>query len=279
MRSFQPCDWVAFSYFAYTSLLAVLLPVSRAITFRTLAANLAVFAFLSSRPLLTQPWRRATHNFLMLGLMLLAYKEMGWFALPHRSTALEESWVVLDRYLLNTLGFRAAIESLGPVIPIVLEIAYTLVYVIGALSLILLYAYGRGFRIPEFLFCLLLGTLMSYALFPFFPSEPPRTVFPDQDLPSYRPVFRAFNYWLLGNWGIHTSVFPSAHVSSAFAAAFGLRLILPERLWVWRIIAVLAALIAISTVYGRYHYLVDAIAGLIVALAAWTATRSLLLKI
>lgn len=279
MRSFRPCDWVAFFYFAYTSLLAVVLPVGRAVTFRTLAANLAVFAFLSLRPRFGRPWQRTTHNFLMLGLMLLAYKEMGWFALPHAGTALEESWVVWDRYLLDTLGFRAAIESLGPVIPVALELAYTLVYVIGTLSLILLYVHGRGFRIPEFLFCLLLGTFVSYALFPFFPSEPPRTVFPDQDLPSYRPAFRAFNYWLLGNWGIHTSVFPSAHVSSAFAAAFGLRLILPERPWVWRTIAVLAALIAISTVYGRYHYLVDALAGLIVALAAWTATRSLLLKI
>jgi len=105
-------------------------------------------------------------------------------------------------------------------------------------------------------------------MFPFFPSEPPRSVFPHQDLPNYRPVFRAFNYWILGNWGIHTSVFPSAHVSAAFSAAFGLRLLLPERKWTWRAMAVLATLIALSTVYGRYHYLVDALAGLGVAVVA-----------
>ncbi|MCC6589486.1 MAG: phosphatase PAP2 family protein [Bryobacterales bacterium] len=272
-RELRPVDWVALAYFGYTTVLALVLPVEQHITVRTLLVNTVVVAFLFSRLLLTRRWHYVVHNFLMLALMLTGYKEMGWFALPHQSTDLEQSWVVWDRWLLDSAHFRAVLESLGPAIPIVLEIAYTLVYATGVISLIFLYAHDEGRKIPAFLFCLLLGTFAAYALFPYFPSEPPRTVFPNEDLPTYRPVFRAFNYWLLGNWGIHTSVFPSAHVSSAFSAAFGLRRFLTRRQWPWRFMAALATLIATSTVYGRYHYLVDALAGFAIAVGAALATR------
>ena len=65
----------------------------------------------------------------------------------------------------------------------------------------------------------------------------------------------------------------SAHAAGAFAAALGALRALPERRWVGQLLLVIASLIAIATVYGRYHYLSDAVAGLIVALVAFAATR------
>jgi membrane-associated phospholipid phosphatase len=47
--------------------------------------------------------------------------------------------------------------------------------------------------------------------------------------------------------------------------------VLPERRWVGRFLLAIASLIAIATVYGRYHYLADALAGLLVALIAFRA--------
>jgi membrane-associated phospholipid phosphatase len=47
-----------------------------------------------------------------------------------------------------------------------------------------------------------------------------------------------------------------------------------ETRWPGRAVLVLASLIAVSTVYGRYHYLVDALAGVAVAAGAWLATRA-----
>ena len=38
-------------------------------------------------------------------------------------------------------------------------------------------------RVNRFLTIYLIGTLLAYALFPYFPSEPPRVVFPDLDRP------------------------------------------------------------------------------------------------
>ena len=69
----------------------------------------------------------------------------------------------------------------------------------------------------------LLGLFLSYVQFPFWPSEPPRIVFPGEDAPTVDTAIRQFNQWILGGYGIHTSVFPSAHVSGAFGAAFGLK--------------------------------------------------------
>jgi membrane-associated phospholipid phosphatase len=118
------------------------------------------------------------------------------------------------------------------------------------------------------MFAFALGVLLCYAQFPFWPSDPPRVVFRSEDLSSYETVFRRFNLWMLGNYGIHASVFPSAHVAGAFAAAFGAWRAQPERPWVSRLLLVTASLIAIATVYGRYHYLADAGAGLFVAFVA-----------
>jgi membrane-associated phospholipid phosphatase len=136
-----------------------------------------------------------------------------------------------------------------------------------------LYLYRRRQRAAGFLSVFVLAVVGAYALFPYFPSEPPRTVFPGEDLPTFLTPFRSFNLWLLGGWGIHTSVFPSAHVSGAFSAALAMRRLLPEKPWAWRLLLVLAVLIALATVYGRYHYLVDALAGVAVALVAFAATR------
>ena len=159
--------------------------------------------------------------------------------------------------------------------PSLLEIAYSLVYVLGPFSVAMLYVYRRRERVDRFLFVFTLGVLLCYAQFPFWPSEPPRTVFPGQDFPSYDTVFRRFNWWMLGGYGIHTSVFPSAHVAGAFSAALGMWIALPERRWVARFLFVMAVLIATATVYGRYHYLADAAAGLVMAVLALVLTRAL----
>jgi len=177
-----------------------------------------------------------------------------------------------DRLVLRG-GARRAIEMLGPVIPGILELAYSLVYTLGPFGVAVIYLYRRRERVDAFLFPFLLSVLLCYAQFPYWPSEPPRTVFPGEDFPAYDTAFRRFNWWLLGGYGIHTSVFPSAHVGGAFSALFGMWSALPERKWVTRFLLMMAILIATATVYGRYHYLADAAAGFAMAVLALAITR------
>ena len=74
-------------------------------------AALVVWAVL--RPKLVFALLRDTVS---MALIILASREMGWFAQPHVNHALEASWVAWDRAVLRG-GARAVIESLGPVIP------------------------------------------------------------------------------------------------------------------------------------------------------------------
>ncbi|MEZ5403427.1 MAG: phosphatase PAP2 family protein [Bryobacteraceae bacterium] len=267
----RPSEIVILVYFAYATLVALALPVSAAVRTRTVAVN---FVLLALYPILIRRDVKYLRDWIQLPLMLLGYEEMGWFALPHAGTALEEAWVAWDRALLDGWRLRAIVEAAGPLGPTILELSYTLVYTIGTASLSLLYARRMVSRAEQLLFPVMLGTFAAYSLFPFFPSEPPRTVFPGSDLPAIQPIFRSFNYWLLGNMGIHTSVFPSAHVSTAFSAAFAMNRIAGVPAWFRRGLFLLASLIALSTVYGRYHYLADAVAGFVLALAARAAAHA-----
>ena len=260
------------AYFTYVAVLAQILPVPDPIPLLAVAVNLAVI-----KGLLVLAWAESLRGNIFFSvlrdwypapLMLLAYREMGWLAPAHHTHKFEQAWIVWDRKLLNDWGLHGLIEFFSPVLPALLELAYLLVYSTPLFSVFMLYVYRRRERVDSFLTLFLLAILIPYALFPYFPSEPPRVVFPGELFPSADTWFRRLNWQLLEGQGIRTSVFPSAHVAGGFAAAFGMMRYLPEHAWVGRLLLVLAVLIATAVIYGRYHYAVDAAAGLAAALLA-----------
>jgi membrane-associated phospholipid phosphatase len=262
-------EWVLAAYFAYVTILSAVLPVQPGVGLRTIVVNgfvLCLYAVLLRfrRKLVAEHLR----NWIPLALMLLAYKEMGWLAPAQHDHHLENSWIVWDRLLLRRWRLRTIIESAGPLLPSVLESCYGLVYALPAFSMSMLYVYRKSRDAETLLVIYLLGLFLSYVQFPWWPSEPPRIVFPGEDAPTIDTLVRQFNQWILGGYGIHTSVFPSAHVSGAFAAAFALKRVLREHPSVYRGVFVYATLVAVATVYGRYHYAADAVAGILVGTLA-----------
>ena len=264
-------EWVILAFLVYAALASEAVPIAPVLRTRTILLNLTILAVYSLliradtlRPrLLTAVFR----DWLPLALILLAYREVGCLALPHTSHALELRWVAWDRVVLRG-GLKAAIEAFGPVLPSILEIAYALVYTLAPFCVAVLYASGESGRVERFLLVFATAVLLCYVLLPFWPSEPPRTVFPGVDVPAYLTIFRRFNLWMLAGAGIHTGVFPSAHVAGAFGAAFGMRRAGARLRWVHPFLFTMAGLIALAVVYGRYHYLADAVAGFFMAIAA-----------
>jgi membrane-associated phospholipid phosphatase len=272
LRRLRKSEWVFITYFVYVALISFAFPLKPAVAPRPLLFAAAVF-LLSF--LLVQLERdtgmlvfSVVRDWLALFWVLVAYREMDWFTPPFKDFHLERAWVLWDRALFYQLGLKHWIESLGPLLPNYLEFCYVLVYAIGPFSVAALYVSNHRERADRFLVAYAVGTLASYALFPFFPSDPPRVVFPGSDLPLYSGAIRHFNLALVGGYGIHSSVFPSAHVSSAFAAAWGLMFVLPERPWFGRGMLFYAVSVAIATVYGRYHFAADALAGFCTSLLA-----------
>ncbi len=176
--------------------------------------------------------------------------------------------------VLRDWGLKNAIEAFGSLLPTILELSYLLVYLVGPICLAIIYWQKRKERASYFLLIYVLGLVLSYGQFPFWPSEPPRVVF-SESLQPVASIVRDANLAVVGNAGIRTSVFPSAHVSGVFAAAFAFFLLFRDKAWIWSGMMFYAATVAIATVYGRYHFAVDACAGLIVAIVALLLSRAI----
>jgi membrane-associated phospholipid phosphatase len=265
LRRLWLAEWILLAYFLYVAVLVILFPLQPDTIVRAwlvLAGAATIFV------ILTQPAFGYARDWIPLVLVLLAYREMDWFSVGYKARHLEQQWLAWDHRFLFDCGFREWVEALGPVIPSALELAYFLVYGVGAFSVAAFYFSHRRERIHRFLTVYLLGTLLAYALFPYFPSDPPRVLFPGADLPHYLTALRRLNLMLVGGYGIHSSVFPSAHVSSAFSAAWGLMRFLPEYRWVGWTALGYAIVVSIATVYGRYHYAVDGVAGFVISVIA-----------
>ena len=260
-------------YFAYSTVLACLLNLPLEIRIRAWAANAGVgllYALLCRRR--EYGWS-VLRDWIPPALMLLAYKQMGWFAPATHDYALENSWIQWDRLLLRQWGGRALIESV-PGLPALLELSYLLVYAVPPFAVGAFYLLNKRERVDSMLVVYSLGLLLAYGQFPAWPSEPPRTVFPGEDAPTIDNLLRRMNLYLVGGYGIHTSVFPSAHVSGAFSAAFAFWMLAGRRRFLQIGFTIYATLVSLATVYGRYHYAVDAMAGFVVAIAAaWLGSR------
>jgi membrane-associated phospholipid phosphatase len=266
MPRFRSSERLAIVYFVYVALIAPFY-IDRAWRTSMVAAAVAAGFWL------TQFGKPILRDLAPLGAALTAYREMNWFSSEVHDHHLERAWVVWDRVLLDQFHLRQIIESGGAILPEVLEFCYLLVYGVGPLVVLMAILARRRRGTDQLWMAYLAGTLGAYALFPYFPSDPPRTLFPGSDLPHVMTVMRQVNLYIVGGYGIHSSVFPSAHVSSAFSAAWGLLITIPEKRWIGWSVAAYAAMVSMATIYGRYHYGVDVLAGFTVSLIAIPAAR------
>ena len=116
-------------------------------------------------------------------------------------------------------------------------------------------------RLPRFAF-VMTGMFMSFlAVFVAFPVAGP-LIAPDVSIMTngWFPQLVAWVYVPLQVNGIATGAFPSSHVG----LSVGIACLLAPRRWTWRyLLWGLVGGIAVSTTYGRFHYAIDAVAGLV----------------
>jgi len=257
----RPSERLWAVYFLYVSLLGLWRAPSLPFSALSLIAPLALIAIARADSVATHRRWSILRDWAPTVLILVAYWSIDWAPGPSRDRQLEDALITWDRVLLDRWHLRLAIEGLGVLIPSMLEIAYLLVYAVLPLTIAWFYVGGRRERLDDFVFPFVLGTLATYALLPHFPSEAPRFVYAGDPLPV-ETVFRHVNIWILDQADIRSSVFPSGHVAVGFSAAFALRLAVPGRRALGNTLLVIATLVWISTVYGRYHYAGDGLAAL-----------------
>lgn len=261
-------EWVALVYFSYLAVLGLVRPLTAAQRIPLIVLPMALCWLWRLESNASRPWTRVVREWASLGLILVGYWSLQWFSAPPIDRWQSE-WVSWDRALLDTFGLRRALESAGSALPSLLESVYLALYAIPPVSLGLLYAYGERKRVNRFLLVLFLGTFTAYALLPLFPVQSPRMAFPGADNPAFHGSARSINTWLLDRLDISTGVFPSGHVAVAFSSAFGLLSVFRGRRIVWMGAFLVATLVYVATIYGRYHYAVDGLASAAITFCAW----------
>lgn len=268
----RPSEWLFVSYFAYVVVVSGFFhdrPHLHAQPIVYLVAAVAFFLLLNG---LQHGWLKkpiaVLRDWLPIAFLIIGFREMELFVPAKYDLGFESGWIKLDQIVLHDWGWRTAIENPGKALPFYLELCYLLVYGLAAFSLAWIVVRDDHRAVDYFWAVYLSGTLAAYALFPFFPSLPPRYAFPLMEPPTVDSWARAFNLEVLNRATIHSGVFPSAHVSSAFSAVWALYFLFPHRPWLVVMMLIYAISVSIATVYGRYHYVADVLAGFAVSLIA-----------
>jgi membrane-associated phospholipid phosphatase len=185
-------------------------------------------------------------------------------AQPHRR--FEEMLLSMDRRWLAAAGGAGA-DRIPRLVVEALELSYLLCYPLIPLGIACLYAGGAAAEADRYWTAVLLAGALSYGFLPWLPSRPPR------DHETRRPpasVVRDLNMHVVRYAAVGWNTFPSGHVATAFAAALAVAAAVPiaGAMLLW-----LAVGIAAAASIGRYHYVADIAAGLVVALIAFLISR------
>lgn len=273
-------EYIAIGFFAYVTLAAGLGRVREhelgfIVTLNAVTlATLVTLRHHRSR----SPWLTAAADLFPALLLLVAYREAGLLLTPDTSHRLDNVFIVGDRFLLHNRVVDALLAAGAPVLQHYLEFAYLLCYPLVPLGVAAIHFCGKqrkgrqlspesSARAMDGFWCVvLLATLFTYAVYPFFPLTPPRVLFGDVPGPHVEPLLRQWNFWLLDHYSVQACIFPSGHVAAVTAVALAVRKYAPRLggLFLWAALSVAAA-----TVYGRYHYAADALAGALVGIAAY----------
>ena len=247
------------------------LPLRRRWNVTILAAAAIVIATIGcySSSLLAPDQRPILRDFLTVALFLVPYWQTGQFFLGP-NLKIQDRLLAFDRWLLPGISAKSGTER--TFVGLILEGAYLLCYPLLPLGLLTVYMAGLRGRVGGFWLVVLVSTYICYAVTPFVPAFPPRSPIGDETegaVPAKNTnKGRILNRWILKRGSIHAISFPSAHVASAFAIAL---FFLHYSFSLGVIYLVIAVLISLGAVVGRYHYALDVLLGAATAWAVYLA--------
>jgi membrane-associated phospholipid phosphatase len=105
--------------------------------------------------------------------------------------------------------------------------------------------------------------LACYAALPWLRSRPPRALETTSVFDARAVTMRRLNVAILDRASVQANTIPSGHVAGALAAALA---VLPLNAAIGGVLLAASVAIGVAAVAGRYHYVVDCVAGASVAL-------------
>ncbi len=232
---------------------------------RPLAAHVVALAIALAATSSHTPALRRLRDWLPLLLGPFLYVELRWLIAgmerPH-ADALVQTWE-LALFPSNPSATWAPRLPWGPLSE-ALHLAYVSYYALVLLPPLLLYARGKRTGYAATVLGLTVVYALCFTTYLFFPVDGPRFVTGPAAAPD-GPI-RTLVLHLLAAGSSRGTAFPSSHVAAAVVASLA-ALRYQRRVGV--VAAVFTAGLTIGTVYGGFHYGVDALAGLIVGVVGW----------
>jgi membrane-associated phospholipid phosphatase len=151
-----------------------------------------------------------------------------------------------------------------------LHFAYASYYALIFLPPIVLYARGCRLEYARTLLALVVVYGVCFATYLIFPVDGPRFLVGPAAAPD-GPV-RRFVLHLLATGSSRGTAFPSSHVAASVVASLCALRFQPR---VGVVVAALTVGLTVATVYGGFHYAVDAVAGLATGAVAWAVAEPL----
>ncbi len=266
-RSFWAVDKVILAYFAFSTILVLVFWPSLEFAPRILASHavlLALLVYEVKRPNLTSWWFR---NWYPIIYVAFCYREM--------ALLITAAWRGKDRDLwLANLDYRfwrvhptVWLERIySPVLTEYLQLVYTLFIPAVLFVAFLLWRKRNYAGFQYYSFLIALGFLASYIGYLIVPARGPRFILKDL---QHTPLQ---GLWLFRNMqaaldtleSAHYDCFPSGHTELTILAWWSSRLVSQT---VFRVYFAYTLSIIFATVYLRYHYTVDLLAGAVLATA------------
>jgi membrane-associated phospholipid phosphatase len=214
---------------------------------------------------------RILADWLPLALGPFLYVELRWLIAgvgrPHA-----DATVVAWEQLVFPMNPSATWAPSLPSVPLseALHAAYASYYLLVFVPPALLYLRGarRGFARTMLALAVVYG--ICFITYLMFPVDGPRFLVGPAVAPE-GPI-RAFVLQLLAAGSSRGTAFPSSHVAAALVASLAA---LSTQRRVGVAVTLLTAGLALGTVYGGFHYAVDAWAGLATGFAAWLVAEAL----
>jgi membrane-associated phospholipid phosphatase len=182
------------------------------------------------------------------------------------SPSLERRLLAFDRRRFSAAieWFQRAPRPLAEM----LELSYLFCYPLMPLGMLYLIATGRQHEAERYWTAILAAGFISYAPLPWLPTRPPRTIEPSAS--RRKAVARGLNELVLNRASVSLNTFPSGHVATSVATALAVAAVDPMAGLAF---GLAAAAVTTASVVGRYHYAADAVAGLVVGVATFAASR------
>jgi PAP2 superfamily len=271
----RPLDrWTLGYALASAAVLVVCVPADRLPVFLVVHGLLVTLALLMPRARRAGPVGRFLGDWYPLLIVTALYTEVG--------LANQAAGRVYDRIVLGweqaLFGFQPWREWIrwSPSVWLswVLHLGYVAYYPIIVAAPFALWVTGQREAMQRAMTTIMATFYICYTMFLIFPVVGPRVLFPAADNAAAQTAIAQLTRQFLEDTAAWGAAFPSSHVAVSIAAtaaalrawrALGLALVIPT------------SLLALGSVYGQFHYGVDALAGLGVGLAvaagAWLAAR------